>query len=194
MNYWCDKILLGKKDNMKSTKITIGGLSGTGKGTVAKMIAEKLGFQYNSAGNFFRELAKEKGYESLLEFQKAVQGENSQDYIVDLEVDERTRKYGKENEKFVMEGRLCAHMIPDAFKILLLCEDVERFRRIAQRQNLGLNEAKKETLAREELYTNLYKNFYKIENYLDIKHYDLIIDTTHILPDEIVEKIINELK
>lgn len=182
------------ENNVKHKKITIGGSSGTGKGTVAKMLVEKLGFQLNSAGNFFRELAREKGYDSILEMQKVIHSKENTDFSVDIEVDNRTKKFGEENENFIMEGRLCAFMIPDAFKVLLICEDNERFRRVAERQKNSIEEAKKETLEREDLYTNFYKRFYKIENYLDQKHYDLIIDTTSILPDEIVEKIINEIK
>lgn len=179
---------------IKYTKITIGGLSGTGKGTVAKKLAEKLGFQSNSAGNFFRELAKEKGYDSLVDFLKNAYSPTVNDFSVDIEVDERTKKFGAENDKFIIEGRLCAHMIPEAFKILLTCDEEERFRRVAERQNVDLDSAKKETLEREKLYTNFYKSFYKIENYLDENHYDLVLDTTSVSPDEIIEKIINKLK
>ncbi len=178
----------------KHTKITIGGLSGTGKGTVARMLAEKLGFQLNSAGNFFRELAKEKGYNSVLEFQKVIHAERNDDFSVDIETDERTKKFGLENTNFVIEGRLCAHMIPDAFKILLICSDEERFRRVAQRQKVNVEEAKKETLERERLYTDFYKRFYQIENYLDESHYDLVINTTFTPPEEIVQNIINKLQ
>lgn len=179
---------------INKTKITIGGLSGTGKGTVAKMLAEKLSYKLSSAGNFFRELAKEKGYESILDFQKVIHSTDNTDFSVDIEVDERTKKFGEENDHFIIEGRLCAHMIPDAFKILLTCGDEERFRRVAQRQRIDIEDAKKETLEREKLYTDFYKRFYKIENYLDESHYSLVIDTTNIGPEEIVESIINKLK
>lgn len=178
----------------KYTKITIGGLSGTGKGTVAKGLAENLGFELYSVGNFFREIAKEKGFGSLLEFQKSIHSEDSTDFSTDIETDERTKKFGKEEDRFIIEGRLCAHMIPYAFKILLKCSDNERFRRVSERQNISTVDAEKETLERERLYTEFYKRFYKINNYLDESHYDLVIDTTNILPEEIIEKIINELK
>lgn len=179
---------------IKNTKITIGGLSGTGKGTVAKMLAEKLNFKLTSAGNFMREIAKEKGFDSLLDFQKTIHCESNTDFSADIAVDEKTKIFAKENDKFVIEGRLCAHIIPEAFKIILTCSDEERFKRVALRQKVSIEDAEKETLERESLYTNFYKRFYKIENYLDESHYDLKIDTTNILPEEIVEKIINKLK
>jgi cytidylate kinase len=177
----------------KHTKITIGGLSGTGKGTVAKRLAEKLNFELHSAGNFFRELAKERGFDSVLDFQKTIHSKDNTDFSADKETEARTKKFGEESDRFIIEGRLCAHMIPDAFKILLTCSDEERFRRVAERQNVSSEDAVKETVEREKLYTEFYKRFYKIENYLDEIYYDLVIDTTDITPDEIIEMIINEL-
>jgi cytidylate kinase len=179
---------------IKKTKITIGGLSGTGKGTVAKMLAERLGYGSMSAGNFFRQLAKERGFDSLLEFQKSIHTGGNTDFSADIETEQRTKKFGEENDKFIFEGRLCAHMIPDAFKILLTCADNERFRRVSERQKVSIDDAKKETQEREGLYTDFYKRFYKIDNYLDESHYNLVIDTTNILPEQIVESIINKLK
>ena len=179
---------------IKKTKITIGGLSGTGKGTVAKILASKLDFELHSVGNFFREIAKERGFSSLLEFQKTIHSEDNTDFSADIETDERTKKFGAEKDNFIIEGRLCAHMIPDAFKILLTCVDDERFRRVAERQKISIDEARIETLEREKLYTDFYSRFYKIDDYLDESYYDFVIDTTNILPEQIVESIINKLK
>jgi CMP/dCMP kinase len=180
-------------EHQTKTKITIGGLSGTGKGTVAKKLAEQLGFEYQSAGNFFREIAKERGYESILALQKVVHAEGHEDTSVDEIVDARTRQFGETHDRFVIEGRLCAHMIPQACNILLLCDDMTRFGRIAQREGKTLEIIKQETEERERLYTNFYKHFYGISAYNDPQHYDLIIDTSAILPDEIVTQIISAL-
>jgi len=177
----------------KHTKITIGGLSGTGKGTVAKMLAEHLGFEYQSAGNFFREIAKERGFESLLAMQQAIHHEDATDTSVDEAVDARTRQFGETHDRFVIEGRLCAHMIPQAFKVLLLCDDQKRFARIAAREGIASDVAEQETLERETLYSNFYKRFYGIDAYNDPKYYDAVIDTSDILPDEIVAEIITKL-
>lgn len=179
--------------NPAHTKITIGGLSGTGKGTVAKLLAERLGFSCHSAGDFFREIARERGYESVLALQQAIHAEGSEDMSVDELVDERTRIFGQRHDRFVMEGRLCAHMIPQAFNILLTCDDVLRFGRIASREGIDIAQAEEETKVREQLYSNVYKKFYNIDSYADPKHYDLVIDTSAILPDEIVAQIIESL-
>lgn len=175
------------------TKITIGGLSGTGKGTVAKLLASKLSFSCHSAGDFFREIAKERGYDSILALQHAIHADDATDTSVDEAVDARTRAFGESHDRFVIEGRLCAHMIPSAYKILLVCDDEIRFARIASREGVDPELAKQQTEERERLYSNFYKKFYNIESYADPKHYDLVIDTSAILPDEIVAHIIANL-
>ena len=43
------------------TIVTIGGLPGSGKTTVAKILAEKLRLEYVNAGDIFRNLAAKKG-------------------------------------------------------------------------------------------------------------------------------------
>lgn len=174
----------------KHTKITIGGLSGTGKGTVAKMLAEKLGFTYMSVGNFVRESIKERGID-ILQYNEE---KNINPEAEEKKLDDRTKDYGLNNNNFVFEGHISAFFIPDAFKILLICDEKSRIERISQRQNMDYEDSKNETLSRERLQIENYKKVYGIDNHIDPKHYDLVIDTTNILPEEIVEKIINKLK
>ena len=44
----------------EKTIISVSGLHGTGKSTIAKLIADRLGILYYSTGQMFRDLAKEK--------------------------------------------------------------------------------------------------------------------------------------
>ena len=46
--------------------ITISGLSGSGKSTVSKLLAQELDLQRFDAGQAQRDLAKEKGFEEIL--------------------------------------------------------------------------------------------------------------------------------
>jgi CMP/dCMP kinase len=175
--------------NSKYRKITIGGISGTGKGTVGKLLAEKLGFKYMSVGNFVRKMIKEKGMD-ILEYNEE---KNKDPEEAEKALDNRTKEYGEENQDFVFEGHIVAFFIEDSFKILLTCEDDERIKRISDRQNISFEDAKKETLEREKLQRENYKKVYGIENHVDPKHYDLVVDTTNILPPEIIQIIINEI-
>jgi predicted cytidylate kinase len=172
------------------TKITIGGASGTGKGTIRSLLAKKINYKEYSVGDFFRLIAEEKGFDSLLAFQESIHGGDADDATIDKMVDEKTVQFGKLEDNFVIEGRLAAHMIPQACNVLFVCETEVRIARVASRQKLSHEEAESETLRREKLYSSFYDKHYGIENFLDEKYYNLVIDTSQKRPEEIVEEII----
>ncbi|MCB9805561.1 AAA family ATPase [Candidatus Nomurabacteria bacterium] len=176
----------------KYRKITIGGLSGTGKGTISKMLAEKIGFTRASVGDFAREMAKEEGM-TIFQFDQKHQNDEEAGKKLDLILDQRTEDFGRENTNFVFEGRLPAHFIKDAFKILLTCQDEERARRIGQRDETSAEDSLKEALEREALLRDRYQIAYNLADFDDPKYYDFVIDTTNITPDQIVEKIISQI-
>jgi len=63
-------------------KITISGIGGVGKGTVSKLLAEKMNYKVLSGGNFFRDMAKDLGM-SLYEFDQFVKKNPDYDYKLD---------------------------------------------------------------------------------------------------------------
>ncbi len=70
--------------------ITISGIAGSGKSTVAKLLAKRLGYRHYSIGDFMREMAKERKV-SLLELSK----EAEKGHSIDKELDEKQRELGK---------------------------------------------------------------------------------------------------
>lgn len=111
---------------MSNMKITISGLGGTGKSTVAKLLADRLGYESMSGGGIFRQMAAEQGM-SVEEFDQFVTGG---DESFDHKLDKRQEEYGKEHSDFVLESRLGWYFVPDAVKIKLICDLDERIRRI----------------------------------------------------------------
>ena len=167
-----------------STLITISGSAGTGKTTQAKLIADKYNLNYISAGIIFRDYAKENNL-SLEELSQKTMNDKS----IDLEIDERTKKIAKRGN-VVLEGRLTAWMTKDleAFRIYLRAPlDVE-IRRIAERDGKSLEDAKFETIAREESERKRYQEIYGID-ITDLSIYDIVINTA-IFPIESVSKIL----
>ena len=94
--------------------ITISGKPGSGKSSIAKMIAEKYKLKYYSTGEFFRTRAKEKNL-SLKEFSTLAQKEREHDN----ETDKWQIELGKKEDNFVIEGRLGHKFIEKAVKIYL---------------------------------------------------------------------------
>lgn len=170
-------------------KITISGRGGVGKGTISKLLGDKLGYNVVSGGEFFRKMAEERNMD-IYQFDQFVK-ENPE---YDKKIDQMQRKYGEENDDFILESRLGWYFVPDSFKIQLLCDEPERLRRISQRDNCDIFEAKNNELIRLEAVHERYNKLYGIENFEDQKNYDLVIDTTNLTPEQIVNIILEKIK
>lgn len=158
---------------MAGLVVTISGPHGTGKSTYAKALAKALKLRYVSAGEIFRELAKEKKM-TLESFSHLAENDPS----VDKMIDERTKMIAKEGG-VVIDAQLAAWMVGELadLRLLLVAPDEVRFKRIAQRERISFSAAKKETLAREEIQKRRYKKYYGID-VSDLSIYDLKIDTS----------------
>jgi len=169
-------------------KITITGACGAGKGTVGKIIAQKLGFRFVSLGDIFRNVARERGCKDISELHNMARTDPG----IDLAIDTYTKLFGIENDQFVFDARLGWYWIPQAFKIFLSCEDNERFCRIAKRENKSFESARAETLFREEEMSEQYRTLYQIEDFMsmDESRFDFIIDTTFNPPDKTADAVI----
>jgi len=169
-------------------KITISGPPGSGTTTVARLLAEKLGFKLISAGEIFRKLAAEKGM-TLEEFSKYA--ESNPD--IDFYIDKLQKEMAEKEDNVVVEGRLSGWMIKNAFKVWIYASPEVRYRRIAQREGKDLARVKNETKRREEFEKKRYKKFYSID-LDDISIYHLAINSEHFKPEEIVEIILKALE
>ena len=173
--------------------ITISGRAGSGKSTVAKEIAKKLNLKHYSIGDLMRQMAKERNI-SLAELGKVAEGDDA----VDKELDDRQIKLGKEEDNFVIDGRLTAHFLPDAkLKVFLDCDDKIRAERILKderkdEESKGVDNIIKKINEREESERKRYKKYYDVD-YCDKKLYDLVIDTSKISVKEVVDKIISSV-
>ncbi|KAA0002931.1 MAG: cytidylate kinase [Thermoplasmata archaeon] len=170
-------------------RITISGLPGSGTTTVATILKKKLNLPYIYAGEIFRKMAEKYGME-LLAFEKYCEEHPE----VDKELDEKQEEILRKG-KVILEGRLAGwiaykNRIP-AFKIWLDCEKGERVKRIIKREGGSFEVKRKEMEEREESETKRYKNFYGID-LNDVSIYDVVVDTTHIPPKKVVEKILEK--
>jgi cytidylate kinase len=168
--------------------ITIDGTSGAGKGTLAKYIAEKLGIPHYSAGDFFRSIAddREISVEELSE--KA-------DKETDLEVDRRTLQKGL-NESCVIDGRLPSWVLGDYSDMrIFMTADIEvRSERIAERENMSKEEAKKRTKQRDKDNKRRYSDYYGIDTD-DLEIYDLVMDNSDLTVErqnELIDEVLED--
>lgn len=172
---------------LTGTKITIGGLAGTGKGTVGKLLADYLGYELCSAGKCFRGIAAAEGI-PLARLEELANGDSQ----YDRKVDGITKSYGARNH-FVFEGRIAWLLIPDSVKFLLTCNKDERVRRVAGRDKISFDDALVATEHREFLAQKRYYNLYGIEDIGDTRLYDFVVDTTQIDADTAMAAIVGYL-
>jgi len=173
--------------------ITIGGQQGAGKTTIAHMLADKLGYQFYSAGNLKRQMALDKGM-TLAEFNKMI----ANDEFADKEVDAYTKKLGEEKDNLVFDGQLAHYFIPDSFKIFLKATLMERAKRIFEMKREeqkfeNVNDTIKAIGDRDEADTLRYEKFHNIKDHLSEKGFDAVIDTSDISQKKVVDKILEIL-
>ena len=163
--------------------ISISGVPGSGKTSVGKILAQRLGLNFYSMGGLRGKMALDRG---MTIDQLNALGERES--FTDTEVDDYQRELGKKEDGFVIEGRLSWHFIPHSFKIFLDCGPMEAARRIyeaRQRETersdepcyADIKEARADLDRRIASDVLRYEKYYGVD-YRDPSHYDLVLDTT----------------
>ncbi len=158
--------------------ITIAGKPGSGKSTVAKMLAKLLGYKMFSAGDLRGEIAMthKLTIDQLNEIGKT-------EKWTDEECDKLLEKMGKEQDNLVIDSRLAWHFIPNSVKLFLDVDLQEAAKRIFADQRTDefhhetIEGMQKAITKRQNDDAARYKKWYNLD-FLDLKNYDLVIDTT----------------
>jgi cytidylate kinase len=167
--------------------ITISGLPGSGKTTVARVLSRRLGVPHIYAGDLYRHEAEERAL-SLEEFNHLAEKDHSIDRALDAKMAEYARRGG-----MVLEGRLAAFIAlqerVDALKVWLTASEKVRAQRVSQREN---SDAIKVLLENEERQRSDAKRYREIYGFdlNDTSIYDLILDSDHANPEALADKIL----
>lgn len=174
---------------MKKIKnIAVTGWSGTGKSTIAKLLAEKLGWEYLSIGNFVRQWHKENNIPI-----------DSPDLVpeqLDRRIDNEYKQKMIDGENMVLEGHLIGWLAKDietTFNVLCICDYDELIRRISQRDSIDSKKAEEDLSKRSHILYEKFKKLYGVENVFDESYFDMIIDTTKLKPEQIIDQIMLRL-
>lgn len=173
-------------------QVSIGGMPGSGKSTVAKLVAKKLNLKFYSTGNIMRELAAKRGL-SIEEYISLKED-------VDSEIDNYQKNLGEKEDDFIIEGRLAFKFIPNSIKIFFGTGLKTAAARIFANQRTKSEKSYKSDAdafasikSRMELDTKRYKKLYGVDAY-NPENFDYIIDTTEMALGEVVDNVVKIIK
>jgi CMP/dCMP kinase len=180
--------------------ITFNGNHGSGKSTISKMVAKKLGWEHYDGGSFFRNTAKQNGITL-----KELSALRLKDPRWDHEIDSYIKKLGETKDNFIADGRMVWHFIPHSLKIYLKVDEKEAAQRIFDElqndETRTIEEGAMDSIEsilekqrrRKEEDIVIYGKYYGVDIH-DPKNYDLVLDTTGLNIDEVFEKVMEFVK
>lgn len=175
--------------------ISLAGDLASGKGETSKVLTDKLGYGIYRNGEYFRKLAKQMNM-SVTEFNVYVKNHPE----IDRQIENSASEYAKTHDNFVIDARLGWYAVPESFKVYLKVDIDEAAKRAFLDKNRKetesfntIEEQKEDMIRRFKLENERYYNLYNVRKE-DLSNYDLVVDTTNILPNEVADKIISEYK
>ncbi|RJO59218.1 hypothetical protein C4546_03255 [Candidatus Parcubacteria bacterium] len=173
--------------------ITINGMPGSGKSTIAKRLAKILRYSTLDIGSLRRRVAKKKGL-TLAEFNK---WSEKNPKFGDKYFDHLLIKTARAKKNLVISGRMAFHFLPESFKIFFDVSFPEGARRIKQSLHENRNEGRNLSSIAEIISsmkkriasdTRRYKKLYRV-NIFKPSNYDYVLDTTHIPIPQVVSRV-----
>ncbi len=111
------------------------------------------------------------------------------DSLVDKEIDAKQKEFMDTHDNFVIDSRIGWFLAPDSFKVFLNLDidtaakrvfaDIEA-KKSERKEEISetLEQVKKRIIERMTSEKERYNKYYGIENYQDLKHFDLVVDTS----------------
>lgn len=183
---------------LKYSSVAISGRPGAGRSTLLKNlkeIVEPLGWETFSGGEFSRKFAVEAGKHDEKDATHHLATDYNDD--VDHQIDAAMRKKLSDPDTHVAVESWIAGWnmrgLPHVLKVLLMCDDSLRIDRVVNRDNLSVEEAKQHLRDRETANLGKWERMYKVTDFWDPKHYDLIINTYSHGPKETLNLVLQAL-
>jgi cytidylate kinase len=169
--------------------IAISGDISSGKSTLARNLANALGWKNISAGSFFREWHQKNNI--------PVQNPEEVPEELDRKIDGEFKSQMKESKNVIFESHLAGWLAKDldrTFKILITADFDERMRRAALREDCSIKDAIKQSERRAKLLADKFKKLYGVDNSFNKEYFDLFVDSTKKSKEEVLETALKALE
>jgi predicted cytidylate kinase len=174
--------------------VAISGDLGSGKSTVSREVAKRLGFRRIGTGDVQRQIAEELGM-STLELNQ--HSENRAEF--DQRIDAALAAFADSPEPLVADSRLAWFLLPNAFKVHLVVEPKVGAERVVARGSRTVESyaSSEEALAhirdRRESERRRFRKWHGVD-IARLRNYNLVLDTTTALVDMLAEEIIRAFR
>jgi len=181
-------------EQKKKVVICISGMTGSGKSTVAKKLADKYGLGYFSGGNALRTLAHEEGYESDMRgWWETAEGlrfiqQRMGDPAFDRRIDEKLLELAEQGN-VVLDSWTMPWLLKEGFKIWLEASPQVRAKRVVNRDNISIEEAVKALKEKDERTRQIYNGLYGFDLGHDLSPFNLVLATDELDPDEVFHAV-----
>jgi CMP/dCMP kinase len=186
-------------NNNNITSIVISGWPAVGKTTIASEIAKEFNFKLYNGGDILKMLAHDKGYLTSgsdwwdTEEAKKFMTERKTDPHFDKEVDKKLVEIVK-TEKAVITSYTLPWLVEGPIKFWLKGSQLNRAKRMANRDNLSVAEAQKVIKIRDQQNKTIYRKLYGFNFGEDLTVFDFSINTDLMCLDSLVKVSIDIIK
>jgi cytidylate kinase len=182
------------REEQKKIVICVSGMTGSGKSTVAKRLADKYGLGYFSGGNALKTLAQEEGYNpDVTGWWETAEGlkflqQRMGDPAFDKRIDEKLLELAEQGN-VVFDSWTMPWLLKGGFKVWLEASPQVRAKRVMNRDSISIEEAVKALTEKDEQTRQLYKNLYGFDLGNDLSPFNLVLATDELKPNEVFHAV-----
>jgi len=174
--------------------ICVCGMTGCGKSTVAKKLAERYGLRYLSGGDALKAIAIEAGYKPAevgwwetdagMRFLR----QRMEVSEFDKKVDGKLLELAKQGN-VVLDSWTMPWLLKKGFKVWLEVSSKVRARRLAVRDGISIERASEVLRLKDESTKAIYKSLYGFDLGNDFSPFDFILDANELSADEVFKAV-----